>query len=480
MNYPSAEFNEAVSALCHGTATDEQVQRLAGLLRSSSTAQDVYLLAMELHARLASDNGLFFRKSPLALTGEYRSFDEAAATANGRTSLQRQGRRNRRWWVAIAATAAVFLVCLTTWRLLPQKARISEASSVATTLLKADNVPPGTWRPGQPCALHRLDLPEGTVQLRIEESGVTLDVSAPADVRFITPMLVRVVRGQVTADVGQRGKGFCIETAQGRFVDLGTTFGVHANAQDVTDLVVFRGSVQVYPDTIGTPPLWTLAEGEAVRVSDDRTLARIPNIVSGPGPGPWSTRPPAPDQCVIAAVRDNLRSPHDRVFYQIIPGGFRENTQAYVGPQHIWKGRTPTGLPSYLLGADMVRTFPTDQDRKGLQITVQLSRPAMLYVLFETRPQQSQWREAGNIPEVPAWLEKSFHKVGDAVGLDDAGQLKADEPMLLKPGEGHLVTFDVWERKIEQPGEVTLGPPTGPEGWKNWMYGIAAQPLRSE
>lgn len=48
------------------------------------------------------------------------------------------------------------------------------------------------------------------------------------------------------------------------------------------------------------------------------------------------------------------------------------------------------------------------------------------------------------------------------------------------PGEGHLVTFDVWECKITEPGEVTLGPPNGPEGWKNWMYGIAARPLETQ
>jgi hypothetical protein len=368
---------------------------------------------------------------------------------------------------------------MATWKFFGGSTTGPGTRAVAVEVLEAQQVAPGDWQAGQTASRREINITSGTLHVRLADSGVRLRVSGPAEVRLLDPMSARVSHGQVTADVGEQGKGFSMETAQAKLVDLGTTFGVDVSGGGTTDVVVFRGTVQVFQDHRDQQPelpLSMLMGGEAIRLRPDRTMARIPNIVSGPGPGPWSTQPPAPERCVIASVQDNLRSPYDRVFYQIVPGGFQENTLAYVGPQHAWKGRTATGLPPYLLGADMVRTFPTDHDRKGLQITVRLSRPAMLYVLFETRPQQWRWREAGNIPEVPAWLEKDFHKIGDAVGLDDAGQLKAGEAMSLKPGEGHLVTFDVWERKLPEPGEVTLGPPTGPEGWKNWMYGILAKP----
>lgn len=476
MIHPSQAFDDALSALCHGTATEAQVRELAALLRTDAAARDAYLLAVELHARLASDNGLFAGQPRLACLDQPQPSDEGRHAGVAGRRAGGRWRRVPNWYFATGTAAVLVLVTLAIWRAADFERRTQAPASVAVRVLEAEGAVPGAWQPGQSLSLSQLRLQAGHLRLRMEDSGVILGISGPAEMELLNPLLARLARGQVTADVGEQGQGFSVETGQGRFVDRGTSFGVDANATG-TDLVVFKGSVQFYPDTPDTPPLSTLAEGEAVRVRDDRSLARIPNIVSGPGPGPWSTQPPAPERCVIAAVRDNLRSPHDRVFYQIIPGGFRENTQAYVGPRHAWKGRTVTGLPPYLLGADMVRTFPTDQDRKGLQITVQLSRPAMLYVLFETRPQQWQWREAGNIPEVPAWLEKNFHKIGDAVGLDDAGQLQPGEAMSLQPGEGHLVTFDVWERKFSEPGEVTLGPPTGPEGWKNWMYGILAKPL---
>ena len=178
-----------------------------------------------------------------------------------------------------------------------------------------------------------------------------------------------------------------------------------------------------------------------------------------------------------ASVRDNLRSPDTKIFYEIVPGGLAEGVSAYIGPRHLWKGRTPTGLPPYLIGADFVRTFISDHREQNLAITVTCSRPAVLYVLFECRPQQQRWREAGNVELAPKWLQEDFQNTGDAVGLDDASQFQPGETMTAKPGQGHLVTFDVWKQEVRELGEVTLGPPTGSDGWLNWMYGIAAKPL---
>jgi hypothetical protein len=60
MKYPSDEFDAALSAVCDGTAAEAQSRALADLLREDSDARDAYLFAVELHARLASDNALFF------------------------------------------------------------------------------------------------------------------------------------------------------------------------------------------------------------------------------------------------------------------------------------------------------------------------------------------------------------------------------------------------------------------------------------
>lgn len=57
--FPSRAFDEAVAALCHGQATDEQARDLHNLLRHDPAARDEYLLRVELHSRLASDPDRF-------------------------------------------------------------------------------------------------------------------------------------------------------------------------------------------------------------------------------------------------------------------------------------------------------------------------------------------------------------------------------------------------------------------------------------
>ena len=59
MNFPSSEFDDAVSAMCHGTADPAQGRALTELLAANASARDEYLFCVELHARLASAPSLF-------------------------------------------------------------------------------------------------------------------------------------------------------------------------------------------------------------------------------------------------------------------------------------------------------------------------------------------------------------------------------------------------------------------------------------
>src|SRR5262245_4239625 len=58
MTFPSSEFDAAISAMCHGTATDDEVAAVHGLVCTDSAARDEYLWEVELHARLASEVSL--------------------------------------------------------------------------------------------------------------------------------------------------------------------------------------------------------------------------------------------------------------------------------------------------------------------------------------------------------------------------------------------------------------------------------------
>lgn len=65
--FPSREFDEAIAAVCHGSASDEQVVQLNRVLRTDAAARDEYILRLELHARLASDPDLFLPSDPGAV-----------------------------------------------------------------------------------------------------------------------------------------------------------------------------------------------------------------------------------------------------------------------------------------------------------------------------------------------------------------------------------------------------------------------------
>ena len=57
--FPSREFDDAVAAVCHGSASDEQARALNELLRSHPAARDESILRVELHSRLSSEPDLF-------------------------------------------------------------------------------------------------------------------------------------------------------------------------------------------------------------------------------------------------------------------------------------------------------------------------------------------------------------------------------------------------------------------------------------
>ena len=59
LTFPSPEFSDVVAAVCHGSATEDEMRALNELLRSNPSARDEYLFRVELHSRLASNPDLF-------------------------------------------------------------------------------------------------------------------------------------------------------------------------------------------------------------------------------------------------------------------------------------------------------------------------------------------------------------------------------------------------------------------------------------
>lgn len=463
MSEPESALPRLVQAVLDGTATPEQHARLADLLRADTLTRTEYVQQLRLDALLHFTGGAVAKKILLAPTltpNLTPPIAPPAASTPGR-SLRFPPFRLAAAAAAAAAAASLLLGATALWW---------SQRGVEVEIVRAVEIAATHWQAGTKVRLNHLSLPQGRVEFRLP-SGVWLEVVAPAELQFLNALHVRVSLGQVTANVGDRGKGFVVDTAQTKIVDLGTKFGVAVPNSGHTDVVVFQGEVEVFDRKSKRPsdaPLTRLVEGEAVRVDAQRQLSRIVNVTSGPRADAWSTHG-GDTGAVIAAVRDNLRDPAELFYYRILAGGLREDAPAFVAKRHEWNGLDAAGLPAELLGADLVQTFPNDRANTALEIVVTVSRPAAVYVLIDSR----------SAP--PTWLTEKFTNTNALIGMENAPLLASGKTVGQGPGLGNMAPFSVWRHDLPQGGSLTLGPPRDSPAEHSatppWMYGIAAQPL---
>ena len=250
--FPSREFDEAVAAVCHGLASDEQMRGLNELLLSDSVARDQYILRLELHSRLASEPDLF-------VSAELDA-SEASLTGRGITlprnvpyiDSPRRGRKRKLSWV-VALAACVALLAAGWWgsRLSQPSERKGTTSKAVAMLNRAVDVqwdqrgdPP---RLGAPLEPGWLRLKSGLAQI-VFYSGARMVIEGPTDLKLISPNEVACQSGRLIAEVPPQAIGFRVSTPQMNVTDLGTSFGLEVKERR-TELHVFKGSVEFQPAT---------------------------------------------------------------------------------------------------------------------------------------------------------------------------------------------------------------------------------------
>lgn len=297
-------------------------------------------------------------------------------------------------------------------------------------------------------------------------SGATVTMKAPAALEVISPMRTRVVLGTLTAYVPDGAQGFAVETPRTTVVDLGTSFGVNVNAYGSTDIVVFHGAVDLHSEGVkGLHAQQRFGAGEAVRVSGEGTASRIISIVEGDFSVADGAAPPRRTP-IISAVNDNIDRGESWCYYEIVHGDMREDAKAFVDREHEWNGVDASGIPSFLLGSDYVKTFNDDKVNSKVEIHVTLERPAILYILLDERS------------PVPDWLRERFFNTGYEIGLDGSGYSRFGEYKTRGVGPGRSIddVFSVWRLDVPHAGTVKLG--ALDEGGAAYnMYGIVALPM---
>jgi hypothetical protein len=496
---------------CDGRLQPDEQEQLAQLLASDERVREQYAEFTQLHTDLR-----FFAKAhragQRAIIG--LSSQQDAETPSGHTSpiappIQLASESgpftiglsdapspinpNSGWWVGpaaltIPAIGAVTLVSLVAlfFAFRSPRAAVDEA---APPLAAHDKQTPAAnpseqvlpRSPENSTLLARVHLDrEETRFIPLGEIGHVL-LEGPADMEFINPMRARLNQGRIKLRItSEKGRGFVVETPHGEVKDLGTEFGIDASQEAENVVVVFEGAVDLSipaaKDASVAAHTERLLQGEGLTFNRRGRLSRIMSIFTGETAtfehgGDMRLQRWNP---VIGNVTDNIIESNVRKFYEIVPGGMREDALTYVDrPAHEWNGIDERGMPSYLIDADYAKTFNDDKIRRDVEISVTLCRPATLYVFLDVR-----------VPP-PAWLVSDFHDTGDKVGLDNgpfyAHRYKkfANYARGVGPGQSIDEVFSVWKRIVPKPGIVKLGSNSG-ETWESGMYAFAAASLTGQ
>ncbi len=257
-SFPSPEFDDAVAAACHGSATEADLRALNELLRRDSSARDEYLFRLELHARLASEPDLFSENTESARASATPLPAPAgrpmASIAKPLTpDFRRRGVRPLAWAAGLVLAAVGIWVLGWKWTTAGRPAT-STAVAMLTRTVDAQWAE-GKQRPRVGSALKPgwLRLRSGLAQV-VFYSGARVVLEGPAELRLVSANEAACPRGRLLAEVPEPARGFRLSTDQLKLVDLGTSFGIDATSRQ-TEVHVFKGKVELRPGTRATQPL---------------------------------------------------------------------------------------------------------------------------------------------------------------------------------------------------------------------------------
>jgi hypothetical protein len=460
------------------------IRQLAGVLADDERAELIALLTGDAQARRTYLEHMQDTVSLRWMFSGHCERKQALALAEHGPEGVRSSRRRMASWMVLALAAGI--ACVTALPFLgdrdsPTDAAISaSANPVAIVTGLSDVAWAGTSAPARLARVgigQKFEFTSGTVALAFD-TGAEVKVFGPAKFEISSQKSILCSRGRVTTHVEESGKGFTIETPKARIIDLGTEFGVDISPQGDTQVVVFKGSVDLAPSdpvaqASNNSERWTrtLQQGDALLLDDTGEAQRVMSVQRGDFfPLNLFDHYGRPRRSpLILDVKDNIRALESTKCYQIVWGGLREDAPCFVDREHQWNGKDGAGMPEFLLGADYIMPFNDDKFISDLRVDVKVARPATCYVFLDDNMSP------------PDWLRREFRDTGFDISLDGGKTpWHKDHDLGSGPGQSVDFPFSIWSRDIPEAGVVTLGgvqPPrekTRSRGFN--MYGIAIVP----
>lgn len=248
------ELRNLLDALCEETITAAQVGRLEELVLAHPEAEAFYVQYLNLYADLSHH----FAVLPVSMTESLRSrLGASSKTKNSQGPKPRSGGLSRprflklpRLLLTLSAVAAGVVLTVVLWPRPSLRAPSTEPTdNTVAVLLQA---PGAEWekgsmvpRSGAPLPPRHLSLRSGLAHIEFY-SGATVILEGPAEFDLISANAAYCGQGKLRATVPSQAQGFTLTTPKVELVDRGTEFGVQVEPNDMTEVHVFQGKVDLY------------------------------------------------------------------------------------------------------------------------------------------------------------------------------------------------------------------------------------------
>ena len=265
-----------------GAITPDELESLEDLLRTSAEARSTLRSLATIDAKwqqLAAEEA--FSGNPPRDRGtkssdlqEHRSLAHASGYLDSQRAIP--------LWLTSSAIAASLIFGAFGWFRTREEHKVGIERGIARVMrIEGDgttgndrNVADGT----ELFAGEELALQRGLIELAFRETGVHVVATAPLSMKLNSNQRVTLHEGQVKLVVPPQGVGFVVDTAQRKFVDLGTSFVVTAG-DDGSEVLVLDGLISVDDQDGASADL--MHEGEFAKFDrDGRISKRTPSRLS--------------------------------------------------------------------------------------------------------------------------------------------------------------------------------------------------------
>jgi hypothetical protein len=279
----NTEILTLADAVCSGTATAAQVERLNFMLATDAEAAMLYATYLRMHGQLVWR----YRDEIAATTADAPQADAESQPQDygflGNIVHNAAGYLWESHTFSYIMTGFIMLVCIglgVTWNMsdypIPPQAAFSIQEPSRIYVGEITGIANGQWPADAPRSFHhdrvfigqRITLNAGMLEITYD-TGAKVILQAPVLFEIDSTNSGFVLRGKLTGKItSELARGFTIRTPTATMVDLGTEFGVDVDSTGRTASHVFRGEVKLTTFSSGNEPgrEVTLRANEACRV----------------------------------------------------------------------------------------------------------------------------------------------------------------------------------------------------------------------